>query len=317
MGPSRRSVATALLVSACALSCTGKPTSVLVLVATDLRATRATLTVHAERGVMSSDPAATTEYLDRFTLVRPVVNGSDGLADLGAFTVLPRRANVGEPVDLEVSISDGSVTLRRRARIAFVAGRALQLRLVLRASCASLTAGCAMATEAQCTITRLCEERGQTCGDDGQCVGTVVAPTPIDPMTPRDGGACPDPTLCVAPECKEPAARCEAGRTVCSMTDARAGTTCSAGVCDGSGRCTACGSASELCCGQSCRAGLVCASGRCVPCGGGDQPCCGLACLGGLECTSGACRSCGARGERCCGGAFCNPGAQCQGGACN
>lgn len=316
MTSERTTLATALF-AAVGLSCASKPTSVLVLVATDLRATRATLTVHAERGAMSSDPAATTEYVDRFTLVRPVINGGDGLADLGAFTVLPRRASPSEPVELDVSVSDGSVTLRRRARIAFVPGRALQLRLVLRASCASLTTGCAAVSETQCTITRLCEERGQTCGDDGQCVGTVVDPTPIDPMGPRDGGLCPDPTQCVAPECKEPAARCEAGRTVCSMTDARAGTTCSAGVCDGAGRCGACGSAGELCCGQSCRAGLVCASGRCTACGGGEQPCCGIACLGGLECASGRCVSCGARGERCCGGAFCNPGAQCQGGSCN
>jgi hypothetical protein len=293
-------------------SCAVNPTYVLVVVSTDLRAPRVTLTAHTERSVMSTDPRAPSEWADRFTLVRPLVHESDGLADVGIFSVLPRRGRADEPVWLDLTISDGATVLRRRSLVRFVAGSGQSFRVVLRAQCLTLTTGCTTVPVAECTVSQRCEERMQTCGDDAQCVSTMVDTTPVtEPPSRPDSAVCPDPSQCVARECQVPVARCEMGRTVCSSSDDFAGTPCSLGVCDGAGRCVACGSAGELCCGESCRAGLTCAAGRCEACGGRNQRCCGVACLGGLDCASGRCESCGASGERCCAGVFCNPGASC------
>ncbi len=299
------------LVCVCVASCASSPTYVLVTVATDLPGAQVTLTAQVDRALASTDPMAPARWSDRFTLVR-LLDPVDGLSELGAFTVLPRRGAPTEPVNLDLLVSDGTVSLRRRARIAFVVGRALQFRVVLRARCATLTTGCETVSAAECTIAQRCEERMQTCGDDAQCVTPMVQPSPlVEPPARTDGGRCPDPALCVAAECQIPVARCEGARTVCGAGSAPAGQPCAAGVCDGLGRCGACGGLAERCCGQSCRAGLLCVSGRCDPCGGRGQPCCGVACAGGLDCAGGRCIPCGSLGERCCAGVFCNGGASC------
>ncbi|MBL8677700.1 MAG: hypothetical protein JNK05_00925 [Myxococcales bacterium] len=188
----------------------------------------------------------------------------------------------------------------------FVAGRGQQARLVLRARCVTAATGCTTVAADRCTTAILCEEREQTCGDDGTCVSPTVVTTPIDRSADASTDLCPDPNRCVAGECSVPVARCVDGRTQCETSPSPAGTQCGAGVCDGAGRCTACGGAGDPCCGAACRAGLECRSGRCDPCGGLSQPCCGSACRGGLECRAGRCDACGSAGERCCGGALCN-----------
>lgn len=301
----------ALCAGVCA--CTSRPpASVLVVVVTDMPSPRVTLTAHVERGAMSSDPVVASEWTDRFTLVRPLVHDSDGFASVGSFVVYPRLARPTELVDLDVVLTDGSMTLRRHVRVAFVTGPARQLPIVLRAACATPTTGCAAVASDRCTIAQLCEERMQTCGDDAQCVSTMVQPMgEVDASTSRDSGSCPDPTVCVARECQVPSARCVSGRTVCETQPAFAGASCSAGACDGAGRCVSCGSNGEACCGLSCRAGLACEGGRCVSCGASGQRCCGVACLGGLDCVMDRCVSCGSRGERCCAGVFCNAGTSC------
>lgn len=294
-------------------ACTARPpASVLVVVVTDMPSPRVTLTAHVERGATSADPVVTSEWTDRFTLVRPLVHDADGYATVGSFVVFPRLARPSELVDLDVVVTDGSMTLRRHVRVAFVPGPSRQLPIVLRAACATPTTGCTTVPAERCTIAQLCDERMQTCGDDAQCVSTMVQPMgEVDASTGRDSGLCPDPTLCVARECEVPAARCAGGRTVCEVQPAPAGSACSLGACDGAGRCVSCGSSGEACCGLSCRAGLACVSGRCAPCGARDQRCCGVACLGGLDCVMDTCRSCGSSGERCCAGVFCNAGTSC------
>ncbi len=295
----------------CLASCVTSPTYVLVTVATDLPASQVTLTARVDRALASTDPMAPGPWADRFTLARAVAP-VEGLSELGAFTVLPRRGAPSEPVNLDLLVSDGATVLRRRARIAFIAGRALQFRVVLRGRCAALTTGCESVPATECTISQRCEERMLTCGDDAQCVAPMVEPTPLtDPRARPDGAACPDPSQCVAGECQIPVARCEGDRTVCGSRSAPEGQPCAAGVCAEDGRCAPCGGVTERCCGQSCRAGLLCVAGRCAPCGGRGQPCCGLACAGGLDCVNERCAPCGAAGERCCAGVFCNGGRAC------
>jgi hypothetical protein len=301
------------LVGVAMAACTARPpASVLVVVVTDMRSPRVTLTASVSRGVMRSDPVVASQWTDRFTLVRPLVHDADGYATVGSFVVYPRLARPSDPVDLDVVLTDGSMTLRRHMRIAFIPGPTRQLPIVLRAACATATTGCTTVPADRCTIAQRCEEQMQTCGDNAQCVSTMVQPMDeVDASTVRDGGPCPDPTQCLARECEVPSVRCENGRTVCDVQPASAGSQCSTGACDGMGRCVPCGSNGEACCGLACRTGLTCVSGRCTPCGARDQRCCGVACLGGLECVMDTCRSCGARGERCCAGAFCNAGTSC------
>lgn len=291
-------------------SCSAQATFVVVSVSTDLAGSTLQLTARVRRSSASVGSGAMA--MDSFTVARPAVRSADGIADLGSFTVVPARDARGESVELDVTIaSPGLPTLRRRARIAFVAGRGQQARLVLRSRCMAMAMGCTTVSAERCTTATLCEERDQTCGDDGVCVSPTVTTTPID-RTPDAGTAlCPDPNRCVAGECLIPVARCVDGLTRCETSVAPAGTQCGLGVCDGAGRCAACGGRDEACCGAACRAGLECRVGRCEPCGGASQPCCGAACLGGLECRAGRCESCGGAGERCCGTNLCSAPRSC------
>ncbi len=304
---------------AAASGCVARPTSILVRVATDLAGTPQTLSVRVQRADGARD-SAVGGALDHFVLVRPVVHDREGFADVGSFTVIPPSDRSAEPVDIDVTLSHAltGVTLRRRARVSFVAGQPQQLRLTLRASCASLTAGCTTVAAAECTLSLRCEERGLTCGDDAQCTTTRIVATPlVDAGSDGNAAMCPDPTACVARECQVPVATCVGGRTQCATEPAPAGTACATGACTAAGVCGACGGAGQPCCGaDACRAGLVCATGQCGACGGAGQPCCGAdACLGGLVCASGQCAPCGERNQRCCAG-NCGPGTTCTAGLC-
>jgi len=295
-------------------SCSASATYVVVSVSTDLPGSTLQLTARVRRAGSVMAPSIGGAQRDSFSVARPAVRLADGVADLGTFAVLPSRDAPGEGVELELSVSAGAMTtVQRRARIAFVQGRGQQVRVVLRARCAAAAVGCTTVPAERCTTLRLCEERDQTCGDDGTCVVPTVTTMPIGPGPDASSGRCPDPDRCVARECQVPVARCVDGRTECVLSMASAGTQCSRGVCDGAGQCTSCGGVGDPCCGAACQAGLECRGGRCEACGGLSQACCGTACRGGLECNAGRCDSCGGSGERCCGGGFCTAPRACAG----
>jgi len=113
--------------------------------------------------------------------------GQAGVELPASFTVVPAE---GRPKDELVTVvveatlaprsaSDPAVRFRRVARWRLQPQVPSRLRLFLPIECGSPAVGCTLATPDACTVARLCEERGLTCGDDGACVTPEVTPTPV------------------------------------------------------------------------------------------------------------------------------------------
>jgi hypothetical protein len=139
------------------------------------------------------------------------------------------------------------VLLRRVVVAPFTPRRPGLVRVFLASRCAGPATGCR--TASPCTVRALCEERGETCGDQGTCVPHVVEPTPD--LDAGFGDVAPPPT------CGRP------GEACCVI-----GAPCMGALECVAGTCSACPAGSEACCeGGSARAdGTVCAmaSGGCM-----------------------------------------------------
>ncbi|MBL8682228.1 MAG: hypothetical protein JNK05_23880 [Myxococcales bacterium] len=221
------------------------------------------------------------------TALADVDGGALGIARFPAeFTVVP---TTGRPdrmfvtsVELDV---DDRITLRRVFSRTLLTNQRQNVRVFLAARCLDPAMGCA---GEPCTRLRLCEERGQTCGEDGECVA------PETPTATEDGGR---EASVVARTCGS------SGEPCCLYGDACDGPfVCSLGVCR---RCPA---GSEGCCDgdtlrpdgtqcsmpmNSCLAPGTCRAGNCVA--GGSAPngtmCAASAdpCLAPSLCQDGVC----------------------------
>ncbi|MBL8679275.1 MAG: hypothetical protein JNK05_08930 [Myxococcales bacterium] len=157
--------------------CRFPPTQVEVTIDSNAPAERVlSLTATVSRG---NEPNASARVY-RWT------RGPSGISLPSSFTVVPAD---GRPRDELVTLaveatleprnaSDPAVRFRRLARWRFQPQVPSRLRLFLPVECGARAVGCTSATADACTVARLCEERGQTCGDDGTCVVPEVVPTP-------------------------------------------------------------------------------------------------------------------------------------------
>lgn len=133
------------------------------------------------------------------------------------FSVVPR----GEPrsqavqVRLEATLASTPTqptqVLRRTLRFAFTPNVTLYQRVFFAMACLNPSTDCRNSTSG-CTVQDACEERGQTCGDNGACVPIDVAPEMIpDGGLPRDVFS-RDATLDVSPEDSAVDARTDASQ---------------------------------------------------------------------------------------------------------
>ena len=103
----------------------------------------------------------------------------------GTFTVVPAADGPRDQVVtlvLEASLATGAQGepargFRRIVRFTFTPRTTTALPIYLSLACANPAVGC---SAAGCTLSQLCEERGQTCGDLGECVDQMVTPLPSD-----------------------------------------------------------------------------------------------------------------------------------------
>ncbi|MDP3275236.1 MAG: hypothetical protein Q8Q09_08590 [Deltaproteobacteria bacterium] len=274
-----------------------------------------------------------------------------GASDGDSFSVVPRAGVARDGVfSVLVEAQSGMLVVRRVLRARFTPRVSTTLRIPLNFDCTLETSGC-LGSPIPCTIQRLCEERGQTCGESGQCIpidvvanredggvdGAVLSVLPrsdasamndaaddrardaedvqsIDDVA--DSGAADVPTMdSCAPSC--------AGRVCGSNGCSGSCGTCSGGLtCNGSGQCV-------MSCTPNC-AGRVCGSNGCSgscgsctaprTCNGSGQCVCTPSCAGkrcGPDGCGGSCGSCPA-GLTCNGagtGCFCPAG--CSGSSSN
>ncbi len=109
------------------------------------------------------------------------------LEGLNSFTVHPKTddpRNGTIAVIFDVTVHPGSVggdriQFRRRLHMTFTPGTTQTVRVILPLRCGEKPINCP-AAEPNCTVARLCELQGQTCGDDGSCVPSESRTQPFD-----------------------------------------------------------------------------------------------------------------------------------------
>ncbi len=250
--------------------------------------------------------------------------GTSG-ARAASFAVVPGRGPrdaaitlVLDAVVVPLSPRDTPVTLRRRLAFRFLPGRTITLRVFLSVQCLRPAAGCTTVSAERCTRSVLCDELGQTCGDQGQCV--PIAATADAGMDAGIDVAGPDTCvpLCSGRSCGDngcggscgtcaSGTQCDPLSGHCVCVPVCAGRECGADQCGGE-------------CG-TCPTNSACASGHChQTCGGPGQTCCtsgAPACESGLMCAGSLCvGACGDSGEPCCSGSTCTASLVCSGGTC-
>ncbi len=113
------------------------------------------------------------------------------LDGLNSFTISPKPSdprNSSVVVVFDVTVHPGTnmearVQFRRRMHMTFTPNRTQTVRVVLPLRCGERAINCPPA-EPNCTIARLCELQGLTCGDDATCVQTEIVTNVFD----FDGG---------------------------------------------------------------------------------------------------------------------------------
>ncbi|MFO0562496.1 MAG: hypothetical protein U0269_31050 [Polyangiales bacterium] len=315
---------TALCVaSLLSVGCLAKPTEVIVLVNSNAPTSQAVL----YRLWVRDGVALATHRADAAAQWAqwPGRNPNEAVS----FALVPKEGsarNVSFSFRIEATSANSAVAQTRRA--VFTPGSQTTIRVAINFDCGLSATGCRDLT-IPCTVERLCEERGQTCGAAGTCI-------PIDdPTEPFDGGldgatlvvpGRADASSDAAPDVADESAPDAApDARVDSCTRNCAGRACGDDGCGGScggcamgQSCNAMGQCVAMCspnctgrqCGSdgcggscgSCTAPNTCNSGRCscTPSCPGGRDCgmsngCGGQCTGcpsGLTCApaTGACR---------------------------
>lgn len=285
-------LALALLSTSVASGCVVPATLVEVIVETDMPGDGPfDLRVYAREGDRpfgTDTPARSNASINM--VARYLRNGS-----APSFVLVPRQGAARDgSMTARIEAESGETVLRRDVRFRFVPNQHGYLRIVLRSACALPDTRCRVVEP--CTRQAVCEENGQTCGDNGACVSTLVAPSgtrprpvvppPFDGGTAVEGGADACVPTCPGVRCGEsdgcggvcngPCAggeRCVDGRCECSP-----GFTSCGGMCrpDAEVECTmgmtramscgACGTRMDSC-GADCRwsSGMCSGGGSCMP----------------------------------------------------
>jgi hypothetical protein len=244
-----------------AAGCVVPASEVLVVIGTDIdpsvHLTITATVTHGIDGALGSETHSWTRALPD--------GGIDGGIVLPAsFAVEASATQPNDPLALLVEADAGGVPIRRRAQFTVTPHQTNVLRIFLSSRCVQPATGCS--TASPCTVQAMCEEHGQTCGNDGTCVAVSVSlrsdldgsfgdlPPPIacgiyHQACCAVGAACSAPLTCVAGRCQ----RCtDPGEVCCNGADLLA---------DG----TACGTAPDAChTAPTCRLG-VCQSAPSMP----------------------------------------------------
>ncbi|MDP3274335.1 MAG: hypothetical protein Q8Q09_04015 [Deltaproteobacteria bacterium] len=252
-------------------SCRAPATQVQFTVDTDLPITVPGLLQVTVRWRSQGSPQPHTYRWFRGTNLRQLeeFNLDGGLTDGGlnpfpqSFTVVPdtERADDAFVTDVSLELADG-VTLRRRFTRTLLRNQTQRVQVFLAARCLDPAEGCATSL---CTLQQLCEDRGLTCNEVGECVA------PERPTATEDGGT---DAGRVSPQCGR------ANQACCLYANR-----CSDGLTCNAGRCVRCPAGSEACCDgdslrpegtpcgmapSSCLSGGSCRAGVCIP--GGTAP---------------------------------------------
>lgn len=301
-------------------ACVYPPTSLLVLLDTDVPAERA-MSVRVTARAPNSTMGAQRDWLFSTTT---------GQLLPASFALVPRAGGaLDETVTLEVEarvaplvLGDPPVVLRTGAQPRFVPHDPQTVRIFLSLQCASATVGCRSVSAADCTQQVLCEEQGQVCGEGGRCRTLVTNTTPFRP----DAGGDSTTSDASSTSCGDGVCN---GRETCSSCSAdcgRCAASCGDGACNGGEDCGSCprdcGACAPSCGNRACDGGETCTSCpqdcRACPCPSGQSRCsgtcvdtatdrnncgaCATSCPASASCRSGACqctntslRLCGAR----------------------
>ena len=293
-------------------ACVYPATEALVTIDTDVPLSESmTITVRVFRG----RDGGRTIMAYRWSRIGPDAGRIDGGAVLPAtFAIIPGDYQTDGVVRLEVEGEVGRARLRRTSVFTLIPRTTARIPIFLNARCAAPAVGCGVSP---CVVQQLCEERGQTCGNNGQCVS-------IETRLNLDGGITGD--IVGAPACGAYAQTC------CNI-----GTPCPGGLSCVSGTCRRCTDPMEVCCNRDallpngtecamtsdpCRLAGVCTDGVCAAvtnapdgtqCAAASGPC-----TMPSVCMTGTCTpqlvmngtDCGANAD------VCRPRRACQGGAC-
>jgi cysteine-rich repeat protein len=282
------------------VACRFPATEVLVVLGTDAPSDRV-LTVSATIAAPGSARPATRTWMRG--------GGVAGAIDLPAsFAVTPRESGGADAVELRIRAtlapgadSEPAVVFERVARFRLTARQTGVLRVYLAMACGNRAIGCTSVDDSQCTVSTLCSERGQTCGDRGECVSPDVVPEPRP--SGDDGGilafdvGADSAAADIAPEITDAGDEpCGAGQRACDGTCYALNDPAHCGDCIHS-------------CGAPPNGAATCVSGVCAfTCAAGFHPCgatcardsdvatCGSSCSpcpvpanGSATCTSGVC----------------------------
>jgi hypothetical protein len=299
------------------LACRTPATEVLVVVGSDAPAERV-FTLTASIVGPGGTHAMTPVWVSGSGVVR-------GITLPASFALTPGAGGIDQPYELQIDASvaagehgEPAVAFRRVARFRFVAGQTGVLRIFLSLACGSRANSCTSVPDADCTVAVRCTERGETCGDRGECVPVDVVPTPT---TLTDGGL--NMSFDVANDVADAteadvhdggamdAADVNRADDGASDTGASCGTCAASETCC-NGRCTDLATDPTSCgaCGQACN-GTICVSATCS----------NICVPGRLDCDSNVVNGCevdAATDSAHCGscGNACGPGRPCVAGVC-
>lgn len=117
--------------------------------------------------------------------VRPIFPGSVGLlpevngprnVPLTVWAVLELPASAGRP----------AVRVERLQRLQLIERVPQQARIFFNVACAAPASGCRLVSPERCTVSTLCLENGETCGDEGVCIPVTL---PMQPIAQLDAAA--------------------------------------------------------------------------------------------------------------------------------
>jgi hypothetical protein len=254
-----RAFGAALGASLVTAGCTTPATQVIFAVNTDVApSVRAVLRVTVRWAEDASETVREFRWARRGTDRPSMEGGLEAVPFPCEFTVIPTtgRPDTRFVATVELDLDD-RITLRRRLSRGLLRGQTQTVQVYLAGRCLDPTTGC---QGAPCTRLLRCEERGLSCGEDGECVAQDT------PTATEDGGVdvARVPATCgrFGEGCCLFGAPCGEG-FVCAEGICRRCPPGSEGCCDGEALRpdgTPCGTPAALCAtGGTCRAGL------CVP----------------------------------------------------
>lgn len=246
---SRSSRGTALALAALCASCSIPATEILVVVDTDVPASLPfTLRVRVSKGLDAARAGDVREWQ------RASAGGDGGVMFPASFAVVPGDGPRDGFVRVEIEGQTQRAVLKRTLNLRFVPRlRGAMVRVVLTSRCLAPAMGCRAGTSV-CTIQELCEQQGQTCGNDGTCVAPEApletdGDAGLDARPPPACGAYGQPCCAVGPQCSTPLSCTNGTCRRCTDSEERCcngadllpnGTTCAISMdpCKRSGTCT-------------------------------------------------------------------------------